>query len=483
MSEHTCSGITDPMSPGTVAGSFRPNGGAQPRPSALRPGVPFLIALLVVAFWLRVIAALVLHQVIFAAGYNFFTRGDDQAYDSVAWQQAQAWRGVGPGVDLGHIYLLNAYTYTEAGLYLLVGHHPFAMILTNCAFGALTAGLVYLLALRLFDHFAARFSAMAAAFFPSLFFWSLLNLKDVMSTLFIALLLFSATCLLLTGKQWLILPTLVTLTVVGSVRVYIGLLLSVLIPVTIAFQRRGRFLHKWRTAAALAIGGAMIVWFSGSGAWLMSTVPLLPQLRYATAGNANSAYVPTAIPTHPAIAGEVPSVATPTVGAAVGSVATIPASAGTGGIDAASPPLPDSDAITRRGSLRDLFHWFPTGLAFALAAPFPWAARRPVELVTIPEMLLWYVAMVLAVIGVGVHWRQWRWHMPILGYLGVTILVMAMAEGTVGTLLRHRTMIIVPMLPFSGAGAGWLWHRRRSRRRTWGTQPQKIVTFPPTISD
>jgi uncharacterized membrane protein len=469
----------DDTAQGNATGGIRPGAPALSRPLVPRPRVSFVVALVIVAFALRMIAAIVLHQIVFAGGYNFFTRGDDQAYDSVAWQQAQSWRGVGPPVGASYTYLLNAYTYTQAGLFLLVGHRPFAMILLNCAFGALTAGLAYLIALRLFGQLAARFSAIAIAFFPSMLFWSLLNLKDVMSVLTIALLLWLATWLVMTGKQWLILPILLTLVIVGSVRVYIGGMLSVLIPVAVALQSRVRFPHKWRTAALLLAGGAMMLWLSGGGVWFVRTLPILGIMRFATAGDANSAYVPPLIAasptplvaTGPAPAGDVRGAAVPTVAAAAGSVATA----------GASPPASDPDAIARRGSLRELVQWFPTGLAYALAAPFPWAARRAVELATIPEMLLWYASMILAVIGLGVHWRQWRQYVLLLGYLGGTILVMAVAEGTIGTLLRHRTMVILPTLIFSGAGAAWVWSHRPPHWIHSGSRSRKVV--PPTLAD
>lgn len=447
------------------------------RPTVLHPDTVFVVALVIAAFALRVIAAIVLHGIVFARGYTFFTRGDDQAYDSAAWQQAQAWRGAGPAVDVGHTYLLNAYTYTEAGLYLLVGHRPFAMILLNCACGALAAGVVYLLALHLFDRFAARFSAIVAAFFPSMFFWSLLNLKDAMALLSIAILLWLVTRLVTTGDRRLILPVLATLAVVGSLRIYIGGLLSVLIPVAVALQHRARFPRKWPAAATLLAGSVVILWLSGGGAWFVQTFPLLGQMRFANAGEANSAYVPaagsiagSAVTTAVASTGTAPATAVPTIAAA-------------GGAAVAPAPTADPDAIARRGSLRELVHWFPIGLAYALGAPFPWAARRAVELATAPEMLLWYAALVLAAIGFGVHWRRWRHYVPIAGYLVGALFVMAVAEGTIGTLLRHRTMIILPTLIFSGAGVAWLWSRWRSRGARYGPRSRPTAALSPPSGD
>lgn len=115
------------------------------------------------------------------------------------------------------------------------------------------------------------------------------------------------------------------------------------------------------------------------------------------------------------------------------------------------------------GSLRSLVRWLPTGITYVLAAPFPWAARRAIELATIPEMLLWYAALVCAAIGLIVHWRHWRPQAHLLGYLVGTLLTLGVAQGNLGTLVRQRGMIIPFTLIFSGAGAAWLWSRWQSR--------------------
>lgn len=121
----------------------------------LRRRVPFVLALVLVAFALRAVAAVVVERLLFAVGRNGFLGADDVGYDHIAWAQAQAWRGAGPPLGPSDYYLLHAYTYTEAVVYFLLGHHPLAMKLLNCAFSALTAGVIYLLTQSLFDRVAA----------------------------------------------------------------------------------------------------------------------------------------------------------------------------------------------------------------------------------------------------------------------------------------------------------------------------------------
>jgi hypothetical protein len=123
------------------------------------------------------------------------------------------------------------------------------------------------------------------------------------------------------------------------------------------------------------------------------------------------------------------------------------------------------DEATTRQPLRSLATWLPTGLTYALAAPFPWEADRRVEQVTIPELLIWYVMVLLAVVGLVAHWREWRRFGHMVAYCGTMLLILASTQGNLGTLVRHRGMIIPFALVFSGAGAAWLWRRWSAARR------------------
>ena len=86
--------------------------------------------------------------------------------------------------------------------------------------------------------------------------------------------------------------------------------------------------------------------------------------------------------------------------------------------------------------------YLPTGLVYALLAPFPWAARRPQELVAAPEMLFWYVLVVAAGVTAWRERRRWRPLAPPAAVAVALIVVLALAEGNVGTLFRHRGMVV-----------------------------------------
>lgn len=86
--------------------------------------------------------------------------------------------------------------------------------------------------------------------------------------------------------------------------------------------------------------------------------------------------------------------------------------------------------------------YFPKGIAYALLAPFPWKPARPLDLLTVPEILLWYLMLP------SLLWSLWRMSgkrllvLPMALFVGGALTVFALAEGNVGTLYRHRAMVI-----------------------------------------
>jgi hypothetical protein len=86
--------------------------------------------------------------------------------------------------------------------------------------------------------------------------------------------------------------------------------------------------------------------------------------------------------------------------------------------------------------------YLPVGAAFALFAPVPGSGTRLQDLLPVPEMLVWYAMLVGAAFTVW-RWRQkWRFFLPTVLFIGGTMMIFALAEGNVGTLYRHRAMVI-----------------------------------------
>lgn len=463
--------------------------------STLRSRVPFVVLLVLVAFLVRATVAVAVEPVFFSIGYSGFTGKDDVAYDRVAWQQAQSWLGQGPPVAASDRRYLHAYTYMGAAVYVVAGHRPLAVKLLNCLLAALAVGLVYLCARKLFGVAAARFSGVAAAFFPSTVFWSVLNLKDPLFLFLMALTLWLLTLLLVTQHLRFFLAILVTLLLIGSVRAEVLLLPCLLIPGAFAVQQSADRWRKWAKVGILVAGCGAVFWYSGGVTFVRAYTNLarLDRQRFAAAGAGQGAFAVATrrapAPTQVAASGigassasqrsPVPSSASRVVARVTAAVTQRVVVRPTRSPDVAAHnrATPTGNNQARTGvdkpvvqyahPLRRLIAWLPTGIIFTLGAPFPWTADRAIEQLTIPDMLLWYVALALALVGALAHLRQWRRFVHIGGYVVGMVLIFAVAQGNVGTLIRQRAMMIVPFVViFSGAGAAWLWSRWQARRET-----------------
>lgn len=84
----------------------------------------------------------------------------------------------------------------------------------------------------------------------------------------------------------------------------------------------------------------------------------------------------------------------------------------------------------------------PKGLAYALFAPFPWEVRRTLDLLVLPEMALWYVILFSAAWTAWGARRRWRHFAHVLLFIFAIVGILALVEGNVGTLFRHRAMVI-----------------------------------------
>ncbi|MFT4037916.1 MAG: glycosyltransferase family 39 protein [Thermomicrobiales bacterium] len=387
---------------------------------AFRVGpVRFLPALVVVAIALRAVGAVVLHSLLLRNGGDGFFNPDERGYDQVAWAQAELWHGIGPGVNPVEAYLLNVFTYTQAAIFFVIGHHPLAIKLLNSVLGGLTVGLVFMIAWRIFGSRPAVASGVAALLFPSTFLWAISGLKDTMFGLAIMLVLWLLIELIATTRKIWLIPFFVALALLGGLRDYVQAMIGIIAPFSIAVQS-SRWPRKWLVVTLLVVGCVALVVTSAAAKWLLTDPARLNQQRSCAAMNADSSFL-----------GE-------------DNDQLLAECAGVG--------TTEGMALAGR-SVKELVAWLPHGAMYAAAAPFPWTATRLSERATIPEMLCWYVAVTFAVVALIVSWRaQWRAYLPIVLYVGGISLLLALTQGNLGTLVRHRSMIIPSVLVFSGFG-------------------------------
>jgi hypothetical protein len=94
-------------------------------------------------------------------------------------------------------------------------------------------------------------------------------------------------------------------------------------------------------------------------------------------------------------------------------------------------------------------------VAAFVAVPLPWQLQATPALVLLPMQMFWYALVALAAAGTPAAWRASPALTAIvLGYIALSIVVIAPNSGNVGTLMRHRDMLLPFVISLSAAGVG-----------------------------
>jgi hypothetical protein len=85
--------------------------------------------------------------------------------------------------------------------------------------------------------------------------------------------------------------------------------------------------------------------------------------------------------------------------------------------------------------------------------PLPWNVVSRFELAYLPELMLWYVLAALFPLGCFLAFRRDALLTCVFaGYSVVNVLVIALNSGNIGTLVRHRALVLPYMIWMSAAG-------------------------------
>lgn len=293
----------------------------------------------------------------------------------------------------------------------MFGFKPVAAKLLNCLVGAGAALFAYWIAGELAGQGAARSTAVLAMFFPSLVLWSTQNLRDTVVLLLVALILWLALRL----RQRATLRRFVELVAVLGALTFMRDYMAVMV----VFTLTGSFLISPDRAVVTNV----LVGVGLFGLALLAYTQLGLGAEWLEAANFE------------AIHGQREALA-------IGGSAFRPE------LDVSTP-------------LRGL-QYLPLGLAFFLLAPFPWQIGSALSMMTMPEMLIWYVLLGFVVYG---GWflvrRRFARVEPILIFVALTTTIYALVEGNAGTAYRHRAQIVIFLLVFASVGLE-LWRLRRA---------------------
>jgi hypothetical protein len=370
----------------------------------------FLIRVLGVAAVLRavVIGAVygVLSPMIFAPDTGF--------YRAMGIDVARYWAGTGlrPEIldrwQIGYVYLNGAFAR-------LLDDPTWAMVVLNTFVAFWTVILAYLLARACFGVVAARITAVLAAVFPSMVLWSVLNIRDAVTTMVVTAVVLLGVRIYQDAKTRDVVFLLIGVLALSTLRDY--MLVLVLAGLLLGFVSA---LRPGRVGSTL-VGGVIVVLillFALEQSETLTREQLEAPLRSASSLRQGLQ-----------------------VGA--GSAFGVEYSIETPG---------------------DAIRYLPVGLAYFLFAPFPWTITSALQAFTLPEVLLWYALVPFLVIGLGgIVRRDSAASMLLIGVLVVTVSSYALVEGNFGTAYRHRAQVMPLFFVFISHGLALWWAKRKAR--------------------
>jgi len=383
----------------------------------------YLLRLFLFALLMRI----VIGTSIFAFNGQDFFGGDAFTYDFFGAQQVLAWGGdkfAQLNVDNftgGGFVSAWGMLYVVGAIYGVIGRNMLAIQFFNSVLGAATAPLIFLSAEEVFNNQrVAKVAGLAVAFYPSLVLWSSQGLKDGPIVFFLAL------CILATLKLGQRFSALYVLTLIGSLIGVLAFRFYVFYMIVAAVG--GAFLIGMRTLTAQSVARQFVIVLI-----LGLSLTYFGITRYANVQFERYANFEQLQRSRQNLA-----------------------TAGESGFGR------DVDVSTTSGALTTI----PTGLVYLLFAPFPWQLGSLRQSLTLPEMVVWWAAFPLLILGVwfSVKYRL-RQIAPILIFTSMLTLAYSVFQGNVGTAYRQRAQILVFYFVFVGVGFALVSEKRQERRR------------------
>jgi len=382
----------------------------------------FLLRLFVAAMIVR----LVIGVVIYTGHMQAFFGGDANTYDIFGRSLIQAWGG-----DEFHRATYERFVQSGAGawgmiylvafVYTLIGRNMLAIQFINASVGAATAPVIFHIAHRLFSNRrVSKWAAYLTAFFPSLILWSSQGLKDGLIVMALALSIIVTLQLMEKVTFWRMLILSSCLLILMSLRFYIFYMMAAAVvgAFVIGMKSSNATAYVQRFIAVILIG---------------LTLTWVGVLRSATQQFDKFANLDAVQRSRSDLAQS--------------------AESGFG---------KDVDVRTTGGALTII----PIGLVYLLFAPFPWQLASLRQSIALPEMIVWWLAFPLLIMG---FWyaikHRLREISPILLFTSMLTLAYSLFQGNVGTAYRQRSQLLVFYFIFVAVGAVLLKERQEDRAR------------------
>jgi hypothetical protein len=383
----------------------------------------FLLRLFVAGLLVRI----AIGTMIFVFHQQTFFGGDALTFDFFGNALLKTWEG-----DKSYQWLVDLFTggggssgwgmlYMVAVIYKIIGQNMLATQYVNSVLGAATAPLSYIIALEIFPNKrVARVCGVLTAFFPSLVLWTSQGMKDG-PIIFLLTLSMLATLKLGTRFSFKYLAAL-ALALCGLVTLRFYVFYIILLSITVAFVM-GR--HR---LTAQSFARQFIIMLVIGSALAFFGVSRLASQQFDTYGTLQQVQV-------------------------MRSDAASSAQSGFG---------QDIDVSTPTGALAAI----PVGLTYLILAPFPWQLTSVRQMITLPEMVIWWASLPLLVLGLWFTIKhRLREVTPILIFTSLLTLSYSILQGNVGTAYRQRAQLLVFYFVFVAVGFALVKEKREEKAR------------------
>jgi len=391
----------------------------------------FLLKMFIYAYLLRILVAFFLHMLTHSweygrfafgttQGYHGFFIGDGWGYSENGWIIANRLKAeflIGPLMtkQMSLSGTLHVYDYINGLIYYCVGKSPLTVLFLNCTVGSLTLIFMYRIAALVFGRESAKVTVLLCAFWPSLFLWSTQNLKEPL-TIFLVTACFWASISFLKGFNpiYLMLSVLMVF-LLSKFRPLIGTVAMISLGLHLVFLvyrlvKRDFFsiliviaIFALMVITSIEFRGIVNKFFNVTQNLNFLIEDVLREIEYNRKVRAmsNLAILPSYFVTSP----------------------------------------------------RALLNYLPIGLTCVFFAPFPWQLFSSSQIFATPEMLVWYIAIPYFISGVYLAIRNnLKYLFSLLVYSGGILLMLALFEGNIGTMFRHRALALNFLLMFIAVG-------------------------------
>ena len=373
-----------------------------------------------------VLIRLIVGTIIFVFEFQNFFGGDADTYDQNGFFMQQGWHGNKYYAALPERFIQSGagawgMLYLVAGIYEVAGRNPLAVQFLNAVLGAATAVVIFLCAFHIFgNNRVARLAALLTAFFPSLVLWSSQELKDGPIVFALALSILATLKLgeRFTVKYFLVLTA--SLMTLLSLRFYIFYMMVAAVVGAFVIGMRKVTAQSFVRQFLIIVGiGLAMTWIG---------VIRSANVQFTQFGNLEA----------------------------------VQRSRSDAARSAKSGFAPDVDVSTTEGALGAI----PVGLLYLLFAPFPWQLSNLRQTITLPEMIVWWAAFPMLVVGLWFAIRyKLRQISPILIFTVMLSLAYSVFQGNVGTAYRQRAQLVVFYFVFVAVGVILLKEKQEERAR------------------